>query len=376
MTYAIDGRRAKGTAIVARKCVEALLERRDEFDLTFIHYEKSDDPIYSHGVREVIFPSPVIPFLNFRSLRQIYYFLTTKDRYDIVHWFQARVYPLFWLVPAKQIVVTVHGAGDFTPDNRILLSRSVFNWTLKLFNKKVDAAIGGSEFAKNDIVEKYGFSPDRVHVVNNGVESYFEPATAETIAAVKKKYALPDLFFLNVARLEHVKNAFRTMRAFEKFAREAPQSDIHFVNVGNKGLEEPLVNAFLKKSPFRDRMHLVGYIEENDLPAVYSAAYALVFPLMNEGFGLPALEAMACKTPVVVSETAFPEIQPVEAILVDALSEDSIAKAMQQLVGHPEIREGLIERGYAKAKTLTWEETGRKVIGIYKKLLAKKTSRG
>ena len=369
MTYAIDGRRAKGTAIVARKSVEALLKRRDEFDLTFIHYEKSDDPIYSHGVREVIFPSFTIPFLNFRSLRQIYYFVTTKDLYDIAHWFQPRVYPFFWLVPAKRIVATLHGAGDLTPDNRILLSRFVFNWTLKLFNKRIHAAIAGSEFAKKDIVEKYGFSSERVHVVEGGAESYFEPATEEAIAAVKRKYELPDFFFLNVARLEYTKNAFRTMRAFEKFAREVRESDIHFVNVGNKGLEKPQVADFLQKSPLKHRIHLVGYVEEKDLPAMYSAAYALVFPLMNEGFGLPALEAMACKTPVVISETAFPEIQRDEAILVDALSEDSIAKAMRQLVEHPEIRNGLIERGYAKAKTLTWEETGRKVIAIYKKLL-------
>ena len=166
------------------------------------------------------------------------------------------------------------------------------------------------------------------------------------------------------------------MRAFEQFARETQESNIHFVNVGNKGLEEPQVQTFLKRSPFKDRMHLVGFVEDADLPAMYSAAYALVFPLMNEGFGLPALEAMACKTPVVVSETACPEIQRDEAILVDALSEDSIAKAMRQLVEHPEIRGGLTLRGYAKAKTLTWEETGQKVIDIYRRLLANKTSRG
>ena len=371
MTYAIDGRLGKGTAVVARKSVEALLARRDEFDLTFIHYEACDDPIYKEGVREVLFPVFPISFLNFRSLRQLYYFFVTKDAYEIIHWYQPRLYPFFWCAPGRHLLVTLHGAGDTTPDNRFILSRTVFNWTLKLFNTYITAAIAGSRFAKQDVIEKYGFSPSRIHVVNNGVEKRFEPAGTKAVAAVKKKYGLPEVFFLNVARLEYTKNAFRTMRAFEKFAHSHPESDIHFVNVGAKGVERPLVDAFLAKSPVKSRIHLVGYVEDDDLPALYSAAYALIFPLMNEGFGLPALEAMACKTPTAVSETAFPEIQPDEALLVDALSEDSIAGAMKRFVEHPEIREGLVERGYAKAKSLTWQAMGDKIIRLYKELLAR-----
>ena len=145
MTYAIDGRQAKGTAVVAQHWTEALLEARDRFDLTFIHYEKSSEDIYNHGVREVILPRFRVQFLNRRSLRMIYYFLTTKDEYDIMQWFQPRLYPFFWLAPTKHIVVAVHGAGDVVKGAPFNLMRHIFNWTLMLFKWRVSAALVGSE---------------------------------------------------------------------------------------------------------------------------------------------------------------------------------------------------------------------------------------
>ena len=133
MTYSIDGRKAKGTAIVARKCAEALIGAKDNIELTFIHYENSNDPIYSYGVREVIFPEFRWRFLNRRSLRQIYYFLTTKDRFDIIHWFQPRLYPFFWFAPAKYLVVTLNGAGDIAGVNHFDFMRQGFYLTFQIF---------------------------------------------------------------------------------------------------------------------------------------------------------------------------------------------------------------------------------------------------
>lgn len=369
MTSTIDGRRAKGTATVARKCVEALLERRNEFDLTFIHYEKTDDLIYHHGVREVIFPRFRWSFLNRRSLRFIYYFFTTKDEFEIIHWFQPRLYPFFWLARAKHIVVTVHGAGDFSKESKFDFMRHTYNWTLKLFRKKVAVAIAISDYAKKDIMKHYGFADKQMRVICNGVDSSFSPARREAIAAVKKKYGLPDVFFLGVGRLVPVKNVPRMLMAFEQFFSSSLRKDIHFANIGASGPEKPLVDAILNKSPFKGRMQLVHYVDQEDLPAVYSAALALVFPILNEGFGLPIMEAMACGTPVIASKTAFPEIKADEAILVDVLSQKEIANAMRAIADDSELRRNLIQKGFAKVATLTWKETGNKLIAVYKELL-------
>jgi len=370
ITQTIDGRQM-GTALVARKCVEVLLKHRDEFELTFIHYEACDDPIYGHGVHEVVVPELRLPFLNRRFFRMIYYFLSTKDRFDIIQWFQPRLYPFFWLAPAKHIVATLHGAGDLDKDNPFVLMRSVFNWTLKLFHRKVSMAIAGSDYAKKDIVRGYGFDAAHVTVINNAIDPSFTPASAQEIAQVKKKYGFPEKFFLGVARHIPTKNVLRTMRAFEQFSAMNGKQDMHFVHVGSRSDDSPKLDAMIERSPVKDRLHLVGYVDQSDLAALYSAAFALVFPILNEGFGLPAIEAMACGTPAILSKTASPEIVQGEAMLVDVFSEKEIADAMYALANDAELRASVAEKGRAKAATFTWEATGNKLIAIYKTLLAR-----
>ena len=369
MTYAIDGRKAKGTAVVARKSVEALLRARDRFELTFLHFERSDDSIYSHGIREVIFPVFRLRFLNHRFFRMTYYFLTTKDRYDIVQWFQSRLYPFFWLAPSRYIVATLHGAGDLSPDGRFILSRSIFNWTLKLFNKKVDMAIAGSEYAKKDIVEKYGFDASHVTAINFGVEASYVESSVSEIEAVKQKYNLPKTFFLGMARHIPTKNVVRTFQAFDQFCGSAPHDDLHFVHVGVADVETPQLQKIIEESPHKDRLHLVTYVEQSDLSALYSAAYALVFPLLNEGFSLPPLEAMACGTPAIISKTAAPEITGDDAILVDPHDVGEIAGALQRLADDGALRERYAEASKKKAAQFTWERMGEKLTDVYSELM-------
>lgn len=370
MTHTIDGRAASGTALVARKCIEALLQEHDEFDITFVHFEKSDESIYHHGVRDIVIPALPGP-LNRRFFREAWFFLTTKERFDIIHWFQPRLYPLFWLAPAKHIVVTVHGAGDTKKDGHFIWSRSMHNWTLRLFRRFVSAAIAGSDYSRKDILSAYHLQPEQVYVVNNGVEAAFSPPTRDRISAVKEKYHLPEHFFLGVARFAPSKNIIRTLRAYELFRKKHPDSTLHFVNIGAKGQEKPLVDAFIDETDAREYMHFVGYVEQEDLAAFYGAAHALVFPILNEGFGLPAVEAMATGTPTIISETAAPELTGDVAVSVDVLSVESIAAGMEKLAEDDLLRTRIIAAGIEKAKTLTWEASTEKVLAIYRRLLAR-----
>lgn len=368
MTYAIDNRPAKGTAIVARKCVEELLKAQDQFDLTFVHYDPCTDPVYSHGVREVLMPKLPWP-LNRRSLRQILYFFTAKDRFDIMQWFQPRLYPFFWLAPARKIIVEVHGAGDVAREAPFDVMRIVFNWTVKTFIKKITKAIVASEFAKKDIVAQYGFAPEQVRVIHNGADPSYMPVSGEKIQEVRKTYALPEKFFVGVGRLNPNKNVFRTLQAFETFVAETGNSDMHFVNVGAQGTDKENIDTWLATSSVKDRIHFIKFVENDDLPGVYCASYALVFPLLNEGFGLPAIEAMACGIPTVVSHTAYPEIDKDETILVDPLDVKDIARGMRILFEDTSLRERIITKGFAKAKTLTWEKMGEGLMALYREVL-------
>jgi glycosyltransferase involved in cell wall biosynthesis len=248
--------------------------------------------------------------------------------------------------------------------------RSLFNFSLRFWSGNVDAAIAGSAFARNDIIAKYGF-PDasKVKVIHNGVDQMFYPRSDEEVAAVKKKYGLPDRFVMNVARLNPGKNAFRVIKAFDKYATESSDESIHFVNIGSRGSEEHDVKSFVLRSAHKHRIHFVGYVDEQDLPAFYTASLGLVFPLLNEGFGLPNLEAMACGVPVVVSETCRPELDEDSAVLVDATSVEDIARGMQVLITNDSLREKLIRNGLRKAALFSWENTGLALCQLYTALV-------
>lgn len=369
MTYAIDNRPAKGTAIVARKCVEQLLRMQDRYELTFIHYEKCDDPIYTHGVREIVLPRLWGPF-NRRSLRQILYILTTKDTFDIVQWFQPRLYPLFHHIPADHIVVEVHGTGDLSKAAPFNLSRILYNWIIQRNITSIDRAIISSEFARKDIIAQYGFAREQTVVIHNGVDPAFQPRSSEEISAVRQKYSLPESFFVNIARLNSNKNVLRTLQAYELYVQRTSDLAVAFVNVGSEGTEKKVIQDWLSTSSVRDRVTFLSYVDAEDLPALYSASYALVFPLLHEGFGLPAIEAMACGTPVVVSQTAHPEITSNEAILVDPYDIENIASGMARLLDAT-YRNALGEKGRERAKEYTWEEMGAGLSKLYLELATK-----
>ncbi len=369
MTHTIDGRKAMGTAVVARKTVEALLAHRDEFDITFVHYEKTDDPIYSHGVREVILPTFSLKFLNRRSLRQTWYLLTTHDHYDIFHWFQPRLYPFFWWAPARHLTLHVHST-DIDRLDPFNLMVSVYKWTLRIGHAAIAVGFASSAQARLDILKDYWFKPAQIVSRPNGADARFIPQSKEKVEAARVKYHLPERFLMNVARLHITKNAFRTIRAFVLYAEQHPESTIHFVNVGDRGKEEKEVKDYIAGSPYKDRIHLVGYVDNDDFAALYCASRGLVFPLVNDGFGLPMLEAMACGIPTAVSKRALPEVTNDDSILVDPFNEQEIADAMHTLASDEYRRAKLIESGFTFAKENSWESMQDAILGHYRRLAA------
>jgi len=367
MTYAIDGRRAKGTALVARKCVLELLKRKDELDLTFIHYEKTDDAMYREGVREVLFPELWPRFLNRRSLRQIYYFFTTKDRYDVVQWFQPRLYPFFWFAPATHIVVNLHGAGDITAPRAFFdIPRAVFNFVIKYFSTYITAAIAVSYAARDEIVAHYKIPPEKVHVIYNGGGEDFVPIVKEEAFRVAEAYGIDRPFVLAVSRLQPHKNLARLIDAYTR----ARQSGIHqlLVIVGESAGAEKELYAQAKRSPHADDIRFISYVREEDLNALYSAADLFVYPSLDEGFGLPVIEAFASGTPVVSSNIpALKEVGGGAALLVDPHSTESIAKGIREALG-ADTPKKLIDKGLARASFFTWEKAGNNLFALYAKL--------
>jgi glycosyltransferase involved in cell wall biosynthesis len=119
-----------------------------------------------------------------------------------------------------------------------------------------------------------------------------------------------------------------------------------------------------------DRVRFTGYVDQADLPAIYSAASVFAFPSLHEGFGLPVLEAMACGTPVVTSDTSsLPEVAGEAALLVDPTDDAAIAKAIARVYDEPVLRQLLSQAGIERAAEFSWEACAAATLRVYRRIL-------
>lgn len=369
MTYSMDNRQAKGTALYTRRLIEHLLaDNRYEFYL--VHYDRVDDPLYKKA-HEIIMPQVRLPYAT-RFVRQLLFFWKYRhNQFDIIHWFQPRLYPFFWWAPARRIVVTAHGAADITAPSYFVFSKFVFNFLMKYFNRSIDACIAVSHFAKEEIVEHYRIDVNRVFVTYNGGGEYYRPLQRdEARDIVRKNYSIDRPYVLDISRLEPHKNVENVVRGYIS-ARQKYDMSQDLVIVGSRGYSSAPVSALIQSSPYVGSIHIISFVEDAHLNAFYSAADVFVFPSLNEGFGLPLVEAMASGVPVVTSNvTSMPEIAGDAALLVDPTDPSNIADSMWAVVSQKELAGSLIQKGLARAELFTWEETAAKTKEIYDILLA------
>jgi glycosyltransferase involved in cell wall biosynthesis len=164
------------------------------------------------------------------------------------------------------------------------------------------------------------------------------------------------------------KNYIRLMEALGRL--RAGGLDVMLVIAGGKGwLDDPIYRA-LDDLRLREHVHLIGFADDADLPALYSEARVTAFSSLYEGFGLPILESMACGTPVVTSNvSSMPEAAGEAALLIDPLNVEALAAALGRLLTDDSLRADLIERGYAQAAGFTWERSARALLTVYRSLL-------
>ncbi len=368
MSYAMDNRPAKGTALYARKLIENLLDD-ERFEFYLIHFEKVDDPLYAQA-NEILIPKVPFPFgSRFISL-MIFFWKQRSDKFEIIHWFQPRVYPFFWLAPAKKIVVTMHGAGDITAPGKMTFSRKIFNLVLKRFNSRIDMIIAGSQFGREEIIQYYDAHPLKISVTYyGGGEEYQALDKSEARRLAEEKYKLLNPFILNVSRLQPHKNIKRIIEAYN-LLRQLHEHSEKLVIVGwpSQGAKE--IYEMALRSPYQNDITFIKFVESSDLNSVYSASEVFVFPSLNEGFGLPVVEAMASGVPVITSNTtSLPEVGGDAAILINPESVEEIAEAMHQVLSNPSLSSQMVAKGLAWSQNFTWEKTAQATKNIYQDLL-------
>ena len=262
--------------------------------------------------------------------------------------------------------VTVAALHDLTPfklgdlgDPLSTLRWKVFAWRLK----RIERIVAVSHSSKEDAVKLLGIDPARIRVVHHGVDhGRFKPSVGVgkyVEGSLADRPAKTSPYMLHIGARNDNKNQKGLLEAFAHVARENPSVCLYFA-----GPWSPADLEWLE----RERTHLglgervrhLGYVESADLPSLYGNAQAFVFPSLEEGFGLPVLEAMACGAPVITSNlSSLPEVAGEAAVLVNPRDSQALAAAMLQLVQRPEFSLSLREQGYAQARKFTWEETAK-----------------
>jgi len=204
----------------------------------------------------------------------------------------------------------------------------------------------------------------------------FRPQDPSKVREFRKRKRLVQPFFLYVARLEHpAKNHVRLIRAFAQLVGEG-KFDGQLILPGAPWHGSDVVEQAVASSPFKERIRLEGFVDNDDLPLWYAAAEALIFPSLMEGFGLPLLEAQACGTRIACADsTSLPEVAGPAGILFDGLDESSIMAAMARIASMDDAERRRREvEGLEWAGRFTWSAHAEACARIYRDALASRSN--
>jgi glycosyltransferase involved in cell wall biosynthesis len=232
----------------------------------------------------------------------------------------------------------------------------------------VDAVVTVSEHAANDLRHYLGVPSFRLFVVPNGVSPAFHPRPSASVQRVTARYDLDGPYVLSVAAHQARKNVGRVVEAFAQI--RACQPDLLLALAGPTLWGFPEHRERIARLGLTKAVRVLGYVPDDDLPALYSGASAFAFPSLYEGFGLPVLEAMACGTPVVCSNaSSLPEVAGDAAITVDPTDVSGLASALVSVVGDTVLAGRLRERGLARATAFTWQQAAQTLSNVYEEVI-------
>ena len=284
--------------------------------------------------------------------------------FDLTH----SPHPLILPCRRGRKVVTIHDLFFYRrPELTTAEIRRDYAPLVKSHARRADAVLTVSKATASDVERELGVPKDRITIVPNGFDAAAFVRHPEQEELISRRYDLPSDFLLTVATLEPRKNLVRLVEAFGLVVERGWRGSL--LLAGGPGMDEPAVDAAVEKTGLGDRVRKLGYIPPGDLPAIYHRARALASPSLWEGFGLPLLEAMACRIPVVASDIpAHREVAEEAACYVNAEDPDSIASGIERVLNDEPLRTRLIQDGVERVGHFSWVETARKTLALYQRI--------
>jgi glycosyltransferase involved in cell wall biosynthesis len=287
-------------------------------------------------------------------------------KYDLIHFPGTTIHPLSLALPT---IITVHDLQHLYWPGFFSLRERLRRWRQDRPSiHKAAHIIAISDYTRRTIIEKFPAAAGKVTTIHSGVSAeFFQTIPQPAQEPFRQKYNLPSTFALYPARPWPHKNHKRLLAAMN-ILREQHQSDCRLVLCGFTPDEMPSDWQPLLDSLEGDTVQLVSYIPKQEMPALYQTADLLIYPSLFEGFGLPILEAMAARCPVICANAAaLPETAGEAAVLIDPFDSAAIAQAMHALLTNPTQRADLIEKGTRRAGMFSWAKTAEATLDIYQK---------
>ena len=365
--------RFSGVGHYSRRLVEAILAEDRQTEYLLVRPASADSlELSAPNAREVRLPRRMLLYPLWHTLKR-----PNLERFtgpvDLTHVLSGAV-----VVPTRgPILHTIHDlASTRRPQD--------YMWRRRWFKQRMLRDLVGrkqgvhwvtiSQATRDDMEALFGIDPSAVRVIYNGLDhDMFQPASPEQMAAARARYQLPERFFFSLGLISPRKNLELIFDAMEQLAGADGFEDLHWVFAGsemNASTAGPLYDRY-RTHPKRDRLHFIGTVASGELAPLYGAAEALLYPSHWEGFGLPILEAMACATPVVCSNTSsMPEVAGDAAILISPDSVDQLVDGMRRLWVKNDDTSELVGRGLKRAAEFTWQKTAKQMIAAYRDCVA------
>lgn len=236
--------------------------------------------------------------------------------------------------------------------------------------RRADLVLADSENTKQDIIELLGVPPGKVEVLYPGVDGRFRPLEDEgLLARVRELYGLSFPFILSLGTLEPRKNLVTLLDAYAALRATGDLSH-RLVVAGEKGWLYEGIFRRVKELSLEGEVIFLGFVADENLPALYNLAELFVFPSLYEGFGLPPLEAMACGTPIVTSDSSsLPEVVGEAGLMVSGEDTKGLTQAIRRVLDDAALREDLAEKGLRQARNFAWRASAQRLLAIYEGLL-------
>ena len=354
-TYSLD-RKPSGVAVYCRRLIEALAHSAPDEQFLLCYRGR-------RFLRSLRFPLPEENCS--RRLLEEFACSLLRRQTSLFHGLNQRLPQCRF----QHAVTTFHDLFVLSGDYSTAEFRSRFSALARDAAGRSDHIIAVSEFTADQVSRHLGCPRDQISVIHHGVQPV-PSFPAEQLDEFRRRQGLQMPFLLHVGAIQKRKNVARLVDAFERL-----NSQFTLVLAGSTGYGAEQIMDRIENSVARRRIRPLGYVDSDQLAMLYRTASVLVFPSLEEGFGMPVLEAMSAGLPVVTSDrSATAEISGGAALLVDPEQTESIADAVERIFTTPLLRKWLIEAGIERAAQFSWIRASHETMAVYRKLLSQPAS--